>query len=54
MLIKKSKLTQKNKGSLAQEVHLVKLICTYRRRREKKEKTHKISKRIQFLIEDKG
>ena len=48
-------LIQENKGRLSARSSLsTKLIYTYKRRREKKKKTHRNFKRIQFLIEDKG
>jgi len=43
-------LIQESKGKLSARNPL---ICTYKRRREKKEKTYKNFKRIQFLIEGK-
>jgi len=49
-LIKDRRMINKSKGALSAKSPL---ICTYKRRREKKEKTPKNSKSIQFLIEDK-
>ena len=49
--LRKTRLIKESKGRLSTRSPL---ICTYKRRREKKDKTHKNSKRMQFLIEDKG
>ena len=47
-------LTKHRKRAQCEGCVKTKMICTYKRRREKKEKTHKKFKRIQFLIEGKG
>jgi len=49
MLIQESKDGLNSRSPLS-----TKLIYTYKRRREKKEKTYNNSKKIQFFIEDKG
>ena len=49
-IIKENIIIKKSKGGLNARNPL---ICTYKRKREKKEKTHRNSKGIQFLIEGK-